>query len=360
MRAAHNATIVSEPTGMIDAAGAAWPDVADFEQVLVARDPRSGARIVLAIHDTTLGPAFGGIRRHAYLDLRAAIADVAALARAMTWKCALADLPAGGGKIAILDGPDLDRRAAYALVGERVDALAGRFHTGPDVGTTVADLAVVAERTRHCATGGHGDLGDSTARGVLAAIAATAAHGGRELRGLRVLVQGLGAVGAPLCRRLAAAGVDLLVADVDGAAVAAIAGPLDARIVAADAVLTTPCDLLAPCALGGALDVAAARTVPAGAICGAANNVLAAPAAGRILHARGIPVAPDFVANAGGLIHGVTFERDGCAPTPARFERIGGVVAELLASSRREDVPPGELALRAARAKVAAAAAARR
>ncbi|MCA8954418.1 MAG: hypothetical protein KDE27_33240, partial [Planctomycetes bacterium] len=139
------------------------------EEVLVVRDRASGAVAVLAVHDTRLGPAHGGIRRWPYDSLAAATADVVALAQAMTRKCALAGVAAGGGKAVILDRDGLDRTAAYRLVARAVDRLGGRFFTGPDVGTTEADLRVVAEITRYVATGaagGPGDLALATATGV--------------------------------------------------------------------------------------------------------------------------------------------------------------------------------------------------
>lgn len=331
-------------------------DVGDCEQVLLLRDPGSGARALIAIHDTRLGPAFGGIRRWRYGSCAEALADVAALARAMTWKCALAELPAGGGKAVVPDAPGLDRRRAYEFLGEQVERLGGRFFTGPDVGTTEEDLRAVAARTRFCADpAGCAAIADGTARGVFAAVVATAGHIGRDLRGLRVLVQGLGAVGARLCARLAQAGADLLVADVDAARTAAAAAEHGARAVPAAAALTTPCDLLAPCALGGGIDAAVAASLPALAVCGAANNVLADARAGAVLHARGIPVAPDLAANAGGLIHGATLQLTGRAAPAARIDAIGAAVAELLARSRREDVPPLELAIAEARRRLLSA-----
>ncbi|MGE3172469.1 MAG: Glu/Leu/Phe/Val dehydrogenase dimerization domain-containing protein [Planctomycetota bacterium] len=329
--------------------------LADCEQVLFARDPRSGARAIVAVHDTALGPAFGGIRRRRYPSLDAALQDALALARAMTWKCAMAGLPAGGGKIVLLDGDGVDRRAAYELVGEQVEMLQGRMYTGPDVGTTVADLQVVGTRTRHCAQQGHGDLGGSTARGVFAALRATADHAGVALDGARVLVQGVGAVGRRLCALLHAAGARLLVSDPDAAAVAAVVDEFGAEAIDPAAATATPCDLFAPCALGAVLDLAAAERLPARAVCGGANNVLADAAAGRALHRRGVPVAPDFVANAGGLIHGVLHELRGESITDAHLDAIGATTASLLQQSRRDDVPPGELALRAAQERVAAA-----
>lgn len=327
----------------------------DYEQVVFARDPATGARAILLIHSTACGNAFGGIRRWRYRDLGAAFADVQALARAMTWKCAMAELPAGGGKCVILDEEGLDRRAAYELVGDLVAQLGGRFHTGPDVGTTVSDLQTVASRTKHCATEAHGDLSGSTASGVFAAIEASARAAGFALPGKRVLVQGVGAVGSKLCERLRAADVELMVADLDRAVAEAAVARFGAVAVAADRATSTPCDLFAPCAVGGLIDEVVARRLPTRAVCGAANNVLASSSAGAVLHARGIPVAPDFVANAGGLIHGVTVELSGRMPLPERFARIGDVVGDLLLQSRRDGVPPAELALTAAKARVAAA-----
>lgn len=327
-------------------------DLDDFEEVLFLRDPRTGARAVLAVHDTTLGPAFGGIRRLAYAHTAAALADVLALARAMTWKCAMAGLPAGGGKAVILDRPGLDRGSAYRLVGDAVARLGGRFHTGPDVGTTSEDLAVVASRTRHCATKAHGDLGGSTADGVFAAMRATAAHAGFDLAKATVLVQGIGAVGQPLCERLHAHGARLVVTDLDGARAVQVAARLRARVVPAAQATTVACDVFAPCAIGGVLDERVAETLPARAVCGAANNVLASAAAGRVLHARGIPVAPDFVANAGGLVHGVCVELFGHQPEPERFSRIGETVRRVLTESRAADVPPEVVALQQARERV--------
>lgn len=338
-----------------------------FEQVQFLRDPATGVRAIVAVHDTRRGPAFGGIRRRRYDGLGAALADVLALAAAMTWKCALADVPAGGGKTVILAAPDADdvpdadgaaRAAGYALVGRYVEEMGGRYFTGPDVGTTDDDLRLVCRQTRYCASpdaDGPGDLGDSTAQGVFAALVATAAHAGRGIDGLHVVVQGLGAVGFRLARLLRAAGARLSVAEPSAATCERAAAELGATVLPLAAALRTPCDLFAPCALGSVLDVAAARALPALAVCGAANNVLADEAAGAALHARGIPVAPDFVANAGALIHGALWHLTGTAPPPERIDRIGDTVRELLARSRRDDVPPGALALDLARQRVDAA-----
>ena len=333
------------------------PPAGDFEQVEVFTDRASGMQAVLAIHDTRMGPAFGGIRRRAYASLEEATRDVLQLAAAMTWKCAMAGLPAGGGKMVLLDHEGLDRPAAYRCIGTFVASLGGRFSTGPDVGTTDADLREVCSRTRHCANpdaAGPGDLGRATALGVFHALLATAQRAGIELVGATVLVQGLGTVGAPLARMCREAGARLLLADVDGARAQALAAGLGAQVVDPARVLATPCDVLVPCALGGLVDTAAAGSLPVRAVCGAANNLLASAEAGRVLHDRGIPVAPDFVANAGALIAGCLHQLNGTRVGDDRITAIGRTVDAVLGESSRTGRPPGEVALAWARSRVAA------
>lgn len=325
------------------------------EQFVLVTDRAAHATIAVAIHDTTLGPAHGGIRRHAYGDLRAAVQDVLALASAMTWKCALADVPAGGGKAVVLDRPDLDRTAAYRLVGRTVQELGGRFFTGPDVGTTNDDLRVVRTATRFVAVDdgdGPGDLGEATATGVAAAIAALAARLGLELRGLRVAVQGLGKVGMALCRQLAAQGARLIVSDVVAANAVAAAADSSATIVAPETILRTPCDVFAPCAMGAVLDHRSAATLPARGVCGAANNPFADDEAPLVLHRRGVLAVPDFVANAGALIQGNTWHLTGRRVDRERLLRIGATVGEILDRAAHDGLPPAHLALRIARERL--------
>jgi leucine dehydrogenase len=335
-------------------------DAADLERLLVVRDRGARAVAVVAVHDTTLGPAHGGIRRRTYAGLGAAVADALALAAAMTWKCALAEVPSGGGKVVLLDRPDLDRAAAYRLVGATVASLGGSFRTGPDVGTTPMDLAEVAAETEFVSTGagGEGDLGLATALGVEAAMGALIEQLGKPWRGLRVLVQGVGSVGAALAQLLAARDVEVLVADVDAGRAAEVAGRLGAKTVAAARALDTPCDVLAPCALGGMLDEAVAATLPAAGVCGAANNQLVGRAADRLAE-RGVVVVPDFVANAGAVIAGITFAATGVPATPDRIARIGATAATILASAARQGRSPVAVALDSAQERVASARAAR-
>lgn len=342
---------------MIDFEGV---DAADLERLLIVRDRAAGAVAVLAVHDTTLGPAHGGIRRRAYPGLGAAVADAVALATAMTWKCSLAEVASGGGKVVMLDRPDLDRAAAYRLVGAAVASLGGRFRTGPDVGTTSADLTEVASQTEFVSTGagGEGDLGLATARGVEAAMAALVERLGKPWRGLRVVVQGAGAVGAALAELLAARGAEVLVSDLDGARAEAVARRVGGRTVAVERALETPCDIVAPCALGGVLTEAVAARLPAAGVCGAANNQLVGAAAARLAE-RGIVVVPDFVANAGAVIAGITFAATGVPAGPERIARIGATTAAILATAAQQGRLPVDVALGLAQERVARARAAR-
>jgi leucine dehydrogenase len=271
---------------------------------LCLHDAPSGLRALMVIDDVTLGPAAGGVRTRAYPNERAALEDCARLARAMTVKCALAGLSAGGGKAVVLDHPGLDRAAAFERLGERIQELGGLFRTAGDLGTTAADLAAMARRTRFVHTDERG-LSEAVARGLLRCLEACAELRGVAVAGLRVAVQGAGAVGAAVARALAAAGLRVIVADVDAARAAALATELDAEVCDAAAVLTAPVDVVAPCALGGVLDHAAVQGLRAWAVCGAANNVLAEPALAATLKQRGILFVPDGLASAGAVIAGI-------------------------------------------------------
>lgn len=336
-------------------------DAADLELLQIVRDRRAGALAVVAVHDTALGPAHGGIRRRAYPGLGAAVADAVALATAMTWKCALAGLPAGGGKVVLLDQPGLDRAAAYRRVGQAIAALGGQFRTGPDVGTTSEDLSQVSAETSFVSTGigGEGDLGLATARGVEAAMQALVEQLGADWHGLRVALQGLGSVGMALAELLAQRGVRLVVADVDPNRAAAVQQRLGAEVVAPSAIASVRCDVFSPCAFGGVLTVAAADAMQARGVCGAANNQFADPAAAARFAARGILVVPDFVANAGAVIAGLTFAHDGRPVRPERLARIGATARQVLVQAAAAGLPPDQVALTMAKERVAQARAAR-
>jgi leucine dehydrogenase len=270
---------------------------------------------MVAVHSTRRGPSLGGCRMWRYGDTRAAMRDALRLSRAMTLKSAVADLPLGGGKGVIVlpfGGEPLraeQRRAVLLDFGETVAQLEGRYITAEDVGTSDADMTVIAEETRHVAglaveRGGSGDPSPWTALGVEAAIRVTCERvwGTPDLAGRTIAVIGLGHVGGTLARALAAGGASLVLADVDPAKVA-LAKELGARWSEPEAALRAEVDVVSPCALGGVLDHASIPALRCRAVAGAANNQLASDELAGDLQARGILWAPDFVVNAGGVIN---------------------------------------------------------
>jgi len=280
------------------------------EEVLRVRDEASGLTAFIAIHSTQLGPAAGGLRMKPYASEEAALTDALRLSHGMTFKNAAAGLPLGGGKSVIIGDPARDKSPALLRgFGQAIDALKGRYWTAEDMGMSPADMAVIKEATEFVAglaegAFASGDPSPVTARGIFNAIRCTARHrfGSGELAGRKVALQGLGHVGWHLAELLHGAGAKLIVADIDAVRCADAAKALGAQVVSVEDILTVTADILAPCAIGGILND---RTIPrlrVGAVAGGANNQLATPADADALHARGILYAPDYVANAGGII----------------------------------------------------------
>lgn len=330
------------------------------EELILVQDAAAGLRAVIAIHDTALGPAVGGTRMRLYPTVDDAAVDALRLARAMTYKAALAEMPRGGGKAVILGDPARDKTpallTAYALAVER---LGGRFQSGADMGIDAGDVAVISRVTRyvsHTPPDAQVDTAELAALGVLASIRAAAAERQRTLDGLHVAVQGLGQVGFRLAYLLRKAGARLTVADVDAARADRAAAELQAAVVAPDAVYDVEADVFSPNAAGGIINDATLPRLRCSAVAGAANEQLAEPRHGDALHARGILYGPDYVVNAGGLLSllfelGETDEQG----VRRRVEAIGGRLAELWARARREGVAPHRLADRIAEERVAAA-----
>jgi leucine dehydrogenase len=301
----------------------------EHEQLLVRRGPRSGLFCAVAVHSTVRGPGLGGCRMWRYDDSAAGVADALRLSRAMTYKAACAGLPLGGGKgvIMLRDGAPQGRARRDVLLdfGETVDAVRGAYITAEDVGTSSRDMTVIAEATAHVsglaqARGGSGDPSPYTALGVEAAVLASCerAFGDTSLKGRTVSIVGLGSVGLRLARLAARRGAKLVVADIDQRKKAE-ADKLGARWMAPDKALVAEADVLAPCALGGVLNEDTVPRLQAPVIVGAANNQLADDAIADHLAARGILWAPDFVANAGGIINiAVELEPTGYDPKVAR------------------------------------------
>jgi leucine dehydrogenase len=289
------------------------------EELVIRRGPRSGHTLIVAIHSSARGPAAGGVRLWTYPSWQDAVDDALRLSEAMTEKCALAGLPHGGAK-AVLALPvearlaHADRRALFLDLGDLIAAFDGRYLAGEDVGTTSADLAVAAERSRYALClpedqGGIGEPSEPTAVGVHGALRAVAASlfGQQTLAGLRVAIHGFGQVGRRLAGRLAGEGAQLVVADIDDTR-RAPAEALGAQWVSPDALLEQPSDILVPAALGGVLTEVVARRLRCRAVVGPANNQLAAPEIADLLHTRGILWAPDPLVSSGGVTYALLRE----------------------------------------------------
>jgi glutamate dehydrogenase/leucine dehydrogenase len=321
------------------------------ELVVYGSDERCRLRSIIAIHSTVLGPALGGTRFFPYPDEDAALTEVLRLSAGMTLKSAAAGLDLGGGKAVIIGDPDVDRSddllEAYGRV---VDSLAGRYVTAEDVGTTVEDMTVVARRTTHVKglpmrEGGSGDPSPMTARGVVASMRAVAVNlwGDPSLAGRVVAIQGVGKVGGALADLLVGADVELIVADIDDESVDAVAARTGAKSVAPEDLLSVPCDILAPCALGGVLSELTVPDLQCTAVVGSANNQLAARDDADRLAAVGVLYAPDFVANAGGIVNiSVELEPGGYSKARAErhVDRIFDRMQEILVSARRNTITP--------------------
>ena len=336
----------------------------DGEQVVVRFDRPTGTWMFVCIHSTARGPAGGGTRMNVYESPAAALEDAMRLSAAMTLKMAGVDVPFGGGKAVLaIPGPlaDGDRRELLHRYGELVDSLGGTYRTGPDVNTTVVDMDVIGERTPHvfCRSlerGGSGDPGPYTARGVFHGIRASVRHalGSDDLADRSVLVQGAGAVGARLAEQLAEAGATVLVSDIDADRASALAGRIGAEIVPPDDAIATECNVYAPCALGATLNADSIPRLRCRVVAGCANNQLATEEDAERLRRAGILYAPDFVINAGGVIHAWGTEGLGWTPeqVEARHVGLGATLLEIYAHADAEGITTAEAAERIARARI--------
>ncbi len=325
----------------------------EYERVIAFQSAVCGLRGFLIIHDTTLGPALGGIRICRYANEEEALEDAFRLARAMTYKVALAELPAGGGKAVLIDHPGLDREAAFEEFGKIVESLRGRFYTGPDVGIRPGDLAAARRSTNYVACESSPELGDiseKTAIGCWQGVKACLDFAGIR-RPPRVAVQGVGSVGMWLARLAHRAGAELVVADVDAGRARAAAEEFGAILCSPDEILFAVCDVLSPCALGGVMRSAVIPRLRARIVCGSANNVLESPEAGAMLAARGILYAPDFLVNAGGVICGGEFHLLGIRDCGPSLEKIYGRTRRVLEAAAQRGVSTAQIAEELAEAR---------
>ena len=341
-----------------------YQETLDHEDVVVHRGRRSGLYTFVAVHSTVRGPAVGGCRMWGYADARHALRDALRLSRAMTYKSAVADLPLGGGKGVIMTAPvtvlSSERRSAALLdFGDVVESLGGRYITAEDVGTSSRDMRLIAQRTEHVVglprrQGGSGDPSPYTAMGVEAAIRACCERvfASGSLKERTVAVIGLGHVGLRVAKRCARAGAKLVVSDIDERK-RRFADELGAGWATPALALELDVDVLAPCALGGMLNPETVPRLRCQIVAGAANNQLANESVADLLAARHILWAPDFVANAGGLIN-IAEELNGYHPAAAgrRVRRIGDTISQIFDEADTTGATPLTAALEIARKRL--------
>ncbi len=317
----------------------AEPDFDAHELVQLVHHQASGLTAIIAVHSTHLGPAAGGTRFWHYAQASDAMRDALRLSRGMSYKNAMAGLPMGGGKAVILaDEQRIKTPAMLAAFGDAVEALGGRYVTAEDVVITEADMVAVSQRTAHVSGlpvagegSAGGDPGPFTAFGIYLGIKAAVQHklGKDSLSGVHIAVQGTGSVGGGVARLLAKDGVKLTLADINTARAGALAQELGAAAVASDAIMTTPCDVFSPNALGAVLNDESIARLDCPIVAGGANNQLARAEHGAVLAARGILYAPDYVINAGGIISVATeylARRDGRTGAVAEVNALLGQI----------------------------------
>ena len=339
--------------------------VEGYEKVVRCDVPEHGLTACVAIHDTTLGPALGGLRMWPYASWQEALTDVKRLAQGMTYKSAVADTGLGGGKAVIIGDPKrLKSAALLRAMGRFIDTFNGAYVTAEDVGMSEADMEIIREATPYVTGlpqryGSSGNPAPFTAYGVFLGMQVCLE---RQLRadrftGVRVAVQGCGNVAEFLCRRLHEAGARLIVADVDAAKAARFAELYGAQVAAPDAIQQCDCEIYAPCALGGVLNDDAIPQLRCQIVAGSANNQCLEPEHSVALKARDILYAPDFVINAGGVINiSVELEPQGYDASRAwvKVRHIAVVLSDIFDLADREHISTEEAARQLAVRKLAA------
>jgi leucine dehydrogenase len=310
------------------------PEFDAHEQVCLFSDPSTDLRAIVAIHSTALGAAAGGTRFLPYCNEASALDDALRLSRAMSYKCALAGLPCGGGKAVLIGDPARIKNSRLLhSYGSFLNRIGSTFATGEDVGMSVKDVETIREVSPYVAgtsQHGAGDPSVHTAIGIMHGLRAVLRHrfGRDNFRGIKIAIQGLGAVGWNLATRLKAEHAQLLVADARDELAQRARAELGAAVASPADIHRAPVDIFSPCALGGVITELSAAEIQAGAVAGAANNQLASAAAGQALALRGILYAPDYVINAGGIVSGLEEYltipgRHGAAGVPLNTRLIG-------------------------------------
>jgi len=330
------------------------------EQLAMCHDPAAGYRGIIAIHSTVLGPALGGTRFWKYASDDDAIVDALRLARGMTYKNAVAGLNLGGGKSVIIgDNKTMDRELIFRAHGRFVESLGGRYITAEDVGTSTADMDYVHMETKNVSglAGRSGDPSPVTAHGVFRAIQASAKErwGSDDVAGKTVAVQGCGHVGYFLAKELHEAGAKLVVTDIDAERVKRVVKEFGARAVKPEEIYGVKADIFAPCALGAIINDKTLPELKVEIVAGAANNVLHEERHGDALEQKKILYAPDYVANAGGVIN-VYSELAGWTSARAlrKADEIYDTVLKVFSIAKQDRVPTHVAADRLAEQRIRA------
>lgn len=322
-----------------------------YETVVRCKDPDSKLHAIISVHSTLLGPSLGGLRMWPYKSEDDAMYDVLRLSKGMSYKSAVAHTGLGGGKAVIIGNPaDIKSEELYLAMGRFVDSLGGRYITAEDVNTTIHDLEIVRRMTKHVtglseASGGSGNPSPYTAYGVFLGIRAAIGwnFGNDNLDGRTVAIQGVGAVGSDLCRRLVGGGASVTIADRNQERVQELVDELGVTAVSEGEILSQEVDLLAPCALGAIINDESIPNLRCKIIAGATNNPLQEPRHGEALVERDILYAPDYVINAGGIINVSTELMPGGfnkAASLERIERIPKALRELWTIAKEENIAP--------------------
>ncbi|MFY3793183.1 Glu/Leu/Phe/Val dehydrogenase dimerization domain-containing protein [Ureibacillus sp. MALMAid1270] len=341
----------------------------DYEQLVFCQDQTSGLKAIIAIHDTTLGPALGGVRMWPYQTEEQAVEDALRLARGMTYKNAAAGLNLGGGKTVIIGDPFKDKNEEmFRALGRFIQGLNGRYITAEDVGTTVSDMDLIHEETNYVTGisptfGSSGNPSPVTAYGVYLGMKASVkeAFGSDSLKDVKVAVQGLGNVAYALCEYLHNEGANLVVTDINKKAVERVVHDFGAIAVEPDEIYKQEVDVFSPCALGAIINDETIPQLKAKVIAGSANNQLKESRHGKILHEMGIVYAPDYVINAGGVIN-VADELYGYNRDRAmkRVETIYDSLTKIFAISNDQNIPTYLAANRLAEERIARVAKSRK
>ncbi|WP_062356022.1 branched-chain amino acid dehydrogenase [Bacillus kwashiorkori] len=320
----------------------------DYEELHFCQDKQSGLKAIIAIHDTTLGPALGGTRMWTYKSEEAAIEDALRLAKGMTYKNAAAGLNLGGGKTVIIGDPKTDKNEEmFRAFGRFIQGLNGRYITAEDVGTTVEDMDIIYEETEFVtgispAFGSSGNPSPATAYGVYRGMKAAVKEyfGDESLEGKTVAVQGVGNVAFHLCRYLHEEGASLIVTDINQQAVKNAVEQFGAKAVDPNDIYDVECDVYSPCALGATINDETIPRLKAKVIAGSANNQLKENRHGDLLYELGVVYTPDYVINAGGVInvadelYGYNHER-----AMKKIEQIYDNVRKVFEISKRDHIP---------------------